>query len=243
MFVITDLVGSSRLPMHEELHILLAGAAAKWTSLPAGLSAILRKDGRIATVPARSLNAARDVFSATRLLLTSLPQSDIQRVIDALKQESEISDALSNALRPLSWQMLAEMRDAGMTIGSHTRTHPFLTNESEECVRQEVEGSRFELQRRLGVKADCFAYPGGGFNPAVVRAVADAGYKQGFSICRHSDPQHPSLTIPRRGLWEQSCLDPYGRFSPEIMSCQTTSTFDWMSRCTQPHSRLQLSAA
>ena len=79
--------------------------------------------------------------------------------------------------------MLAEMRDAGMTIGSHTKTHPFLTNESDQLVLQETEDSRRELERRLGVPVGCFAYPGGMFNTAVVRAVATAGYRYAFTNC------------------------------------------------------------
>jgi hypothetical protein len=186
-------------------------------------------------VPERSLKLARDPFSATRLLLKYLSQADLEQVIESLGGSAEVSEPLRDALRPLSWEMLAEMRDAGMTIGSHSKTHPLLTNESDARVVEEVTDSRLDLQRRLGVNAVCFAYPGGGFDSSVVQAVAATGYRYGFSICRHVDPQYPSLTIPRKGMWEQSCLDPFGRFSPEIMSCQSAGTFDWMSKCTQAH--------
>jgi peptidoglycan/xylan/chitin deacetylase (PgdA/CDA1 family) len=235
VFVITDLVGSSKLPMHDELHALLVQASRQWTSLPVGLSAMLRKHYLAACVPDRSLTLARDPFSATRLLLKHLSQADVQRVIESLGGAAAIGDVLRDALRPLSWEMLAEMRDTGMTIGSHSKTHPFLTHESGQRVLEEVKDSRAELQRRLGVNAACFAYPGGGFNDTVTQAVAAAGYRYAFTICRHRDPQYPMLTIPRRGIWEQSCLNPFGRFSPAIMSCQTAGTFDWMSKCTQPH--------
>jgi thioredoxin reductase/peptidoglycan/xylan/chitin deacetylase (PgdA/CDA1 family) len=237
IFVVTDLAGSSRLPMHEELHALLVGASRRWTSVPHGLNHIFRTCDLRASLPEDSLELAEDAFSATRLLLTHLSQAEVQRIIDSLGGAAEISGTLRDTLRPLSWEMLAEMRDAGMTIGSHSKTHPVLTNESEARVAEEVKDSRLELQRRLGVDAASFAYPGGGFDSAVVQSVAAAGYRYGFSICRHRDRQYPLLTIPRTGLWQQSCLDPSGRFSPAIMNCHAAGTFDWLSRCTQTHSR------
>ncbi len=235
IFVITDLVGTSRLPMHEELHALLVRASQQWTSLAGGLIDILQKRQLQALVSERRLKLAKDPFSMTRLLLKYLCQADVQQIIDSLGGSAEIANPLRDALRPLSWEMLAEMRDAGMTIGSHSKTHPFLTNENNARIAEEVTDSRLELQRRLGVSAACFAYPGGGFDSSVVQAVAAAGYRYGFSICRHTDPQYPLLTLPRRGMWEQSSLDLFGRFSPAVMSCQIAGTFDWISKCTQAH--------
>ena len=214
IFVVTDLVGTSTLPIHEELHGLLVSASRQ------------------------GLLSQKDPFVETRRLLNHFPQSEVRRVIDSLKASATIDEPVRRALQPLTWEMLAEMRDAGMTIGSHSTSHAFLTNEPAERVIEEVRNSRRELQEKLGIDAKYFAYPGGDFNSDVVQAVADAGYTHAFSICRHIDPQHPTLTIPRRGLWEKSCVDSHGQFSPAIMHCQTTAAFDWISKCTQPHGAL-----
>ena len=131
--------------------------------------------------------------------------------------------------------MLIAMRDAGMTIGSHSATHAFLTNESLERVQQEAAASRSVLQQRLAVKANCFAYPGGDFNPAVVNAVDAAGYTMAFTICRHRDSRYPTLTLPRCGMWEQSCLDRLGRFSSAILSSHTSGMFGSASYCPNRH--------
>jgi len=212
MFVVTDLVGSSKLPLHEELHALLTAASR-----------------------AGSLPGLRDPSATTRYLLRHRSHAEVQRIVRWLRTMVTIDASVCRALRPLDWDMLAEMRDAGMTIGSHTRTHSFLTLEQEERVVDEIRSSRVILQQRLAVKADHFAYPGGCFNGRIVEAVASAGYTYGFSICRHIDGRNPLLTIPRRGLWEKSCVDSDGRFSAAIMSCQTTPLFDWISPCTQSH--------
>jgi hypothetical protein len=44
------------------------------------------------------------------------------------------------------------------------------------------------------------------------------------------------LTIPRRFLWENSCLDSRGRFSPSVMSCLTCGVYDLaVSSCRRRH--------
>ena len=205
LFVVTDLVDTDMLPIHEQLHALLVGAADS------------------------------DPFSTTRVFLETLPHSELLELIACLEEESGIDEAVRQALRPMTWDMLREMRAAGMTIGSHSRTHPFLTNENEERMASEIAGSRRELEERLGPGIDCFAYPDGRFNASVINAVANAGYRYAFTTCRHIDPANRNLTLPRIGMWERSCLDSHGRFSPAIMSCQTAGIFNALSRCRQAH--------
>lgn len=197
VFVVTDIIGTSELPIHERLYAALTRAGVE------------------------------DSFSKTQMLLQRLPQSEILRIIADAPPGTD-----AEALRPMTWEMLSEMRAAGITIGSHSRSHAFLTNETDERVREEVEGSRTVLQDRLGTTIDWFAYPGGSFDSRVVGVVARAGYRYGLSDCRrHRDARHPMLTLPRKGLWERSCLDPRGRFSPSIMSCHAAAMFDRFSQC------------
>ena len=189
VFVVTDLVGTTRLPIHEELHAALAGSGAE------------------------------DAFSKTQSLLQRLPQCDVQRIIDAHRATSALNEESRRSLQPMSWEMLAEMRDGGMTIGSHSRSHAFLANETEERVREEVEGSRQELQRRLHVPAEWFAYPGGSFNAAVVRAVAKAGYRYGIRLRR----MRPAR-IPNHDPAQRIGSAFLSRSDRQILNCRAVST-------------------
>jgi peptidoglycan/xylan/chitin deacetylase (PgdA/CDA1 family) len=54
---------------------------------------------------------------------------------------------------------LKTLQRAGMTIAAHTRTHPNLTKLGDAQLRDEVLGSRQDLQKMLGLTADLFAYP------------------------------------------------------------------------------------
>jgi len=180
---------------------------------------------------ALSAAGVQNPFAATQRLLRERDHENISEIVESF----EPAGKTPSALRPLTWEMLRRMRDAGMSIGSHSKTHAFLTNETPDRVREEVEGSREVLRRNLNIAADYFAYPGGDFNAGVVDAVHNAGYRMAFTICRHRDGRYPMLTIRRRGLWERSCVDRRGHFSPEIMSCHAASLFGRTADCPKSH--------
>jgi peptidoglycan/xylan/chitin deacetylase (PgdA/CDA1 family) len=65
----------------------------------------------------------------------------------------------------------------GVEIGSHTMTHPILTNISDERLRRELHGSKLRLEEALGRRVDQFCYPNGDNDERVQREVARAGYR------------------------------------------------------------------
>lgn len=83
--------------------------------------------------------------------------------------------ALAN--RPLlTTEQARELREGGIGLGAHTRTHPVLPEEADEEVREQVGGSRRDLEQRLGGEITTFAYPFGLFDPRAVDAVEEAGF-------------------------------------------------------------------
>ena len=91
------------------------------------------------------------------------------------------------------------------------------------------------LQRQQGVPALHFAYPNGWFDARTIATVRRAGYRSASTSCRHRDPAHPLLTLPRTILWENSSLGMFGRFSPAVLGCQADGTFDRPGSCPQIH--------
>lgn len=85
-----------------------------------------------------------------------------------------------------SWKMnvdhLKESLRAGITIGAHSRSHPDLTLLPLDEAREEIAGSKAELEDALGVEIRFFAYPGGAFNSDVAALVQEASYAAACSI-------------------------------------------------------------
>jgi peptidoglycan/xylan/chitin deacetylase (PgdA/CDA1 family) len=79
--------------------------------------------------------------------------------------------------RPLmGWSEAATLAARGMELGSHSRTHPFLTNLSEAEMEQEIRGSKEIIEDRLGGPVRFFSYPHGLLDSRCRRLVASSGY-------------------------------------------------------------------
>jgi peptidoglycan/xylan/chitin deacetylase (PgdA/CDA1 family) len=59
----------------------------------------------------------------------------------------------------LSWEEIQELHRAGIEFGSHTVTHPKLTELAWPEVESQVRDSKSEIENRLGVPCTAFAYP------------------------------------------------------------------------------------
>jgi peptidoglycan/xylan/chitin deacetylase (PgdA/CDA1 family) len=67
-------------------------------------------------------------------------------------------------------------RDAGMDIGSHTRTHADLTQLAPERAREEIALSKQELEQAIGCEVRHFCYPYGRFAAEHQTMTQAAGY-------------------------------------------------------------------
>ncbi|MCA3238967.1 MAG: polysaccharide deacetylase family protein [Curvibacter sp.] len=72
------------------------------------------------------------------------------------------------------WQ---RWRDAGMDIGSHTRSHASLPDLDGPAAREEIEGSRRDLEQALGCEVRHFCYPYGRHTPEHAAMARAAGYR------------------------------------------------------------------
>ena len=231
VFVVTDLVGSGRMQLHDELFLSLAQALRAWPDPRPPLQSLLRDAGVYLPI-APDADLSRPL-AVTRLLLGNLCQAELLSIVATLKHGSELPEA--DSYQAMDWDMLKRMQEADIRVGSHTRSHALLTNEGPTKIAEELRASRQALRERLGRSADHLAYPDGRFDRSVVGEAADAGYRFGYTTCRHRDAAYPALSIPRRLLWEHSCLDAFGRFSPSVMGCQVNGVFDFANHCGVDH--------
>lgn len=84
----------------------------------------------------------------------------------------------------LGWNELREMSDSGLvTIGSHTKSHPWLPSVSvdDKKINEELVLSKEILEKGIGKKVDYLCYPSGAFNDAVKEIARKAGYKGAFT--------------------------------------------------------------
>lgn len=230
VFVVTDFAGTKRLPVHDHLYVLLSAAFVNAHKHARPIEPLLREIG-LPEEPPGSPRATWSPYTATRALLRERSSGEIRHVIALLESELPLTNGVRRSFQSLTWPMMKELLQGGVTIGSHTRSHILLTNEAPARVDEEVTGSRRILEERLRTRIRHFAYPDGMFNAPAVRAVARAGYRCAFTSCTHRDEEHPLLTIPRLLLWEGSCRDSFSSFSPAIMQCHVAGVFRPRAAC------------
>ena len=84
----------------------------------------------------------------------------------------------SKLARPiLTAEQLREIDAAGMEIGAHSRTHCRLTQVDDSRLRDEVAGSKGDLEGIIGQEVTTFAYPYGDQNNRVVQAIQHADFR------------------------------------------------------------------
>lgn len=83
----------------------------------------------------------------------------------------------SEQTKMLSADQLREMSDAGMEIGSHTCSHPDLSQLSFKQQLDELTRSKQLLEDLLQKPVTGFAYPFGRYNEDTLKAVRAAGYE------------------------------------------------------------------
>ena len=76
----------------------------------------------------------------------------------------------------LTYKMLREMAEAGMTIGSHSINHNNMAKMDPDISREELVGSKKILENNLGIEINFFSYPGGAYSEQTIVAVKEAGY-------------------------------------------------------------------
>lgn len=171
------------------------------------------KDAALAVLP------LEDVESRDRLieLLKSVRSHDREEIVHKMFNligESMRIESDCELDATLNWSDIEMLRESGVTIGSHTKSHIVLTSVKQSEAMQEVVQSKSEIERRL--KTDCkyFAYPNGDWSPETAEVVRMAGYKFAFINEEGIWTNSTDLAvIPRVNIWEGNLTNSSGNFS------------------------------
>lgn len=155
--------------------------------------------------PSLSIDSSRfddpDIVRLKRLLQRDLPESLRREVVGELFAEYVMRPeaAVVHELY-MTLDELRSLRAAGMYIGHHSDTHPWLDRLDEAAQRREIERP-LELLEAVGVPRSgwAIAYPFGAASPEIVRLVREYGGRVGLTTrvavadLRRDDP----LRLPR----------------------------------------------
>lgn len=176
IFLSTDYIDSSA-PFWFDL------VARRFHGAPAGVV-------ELRTVPfTASLGDVRSRRDATERLLAQLKRvKNAARLACLAELEARLPFARSGLEHGgphcMTWAQVREMSAAGIEFGSHTLSHPILTQLGDEDLRRELHESRAIIRRETGQSVDVIAYPIGkrfAFDERVMKSSSECGYRLGVS--------------------------------------------------------------
>jgi len=98
----------------------------------------------------------------------------------------------------VTWSQLREMTAAGMEIGSHSLTHPFVDQLDGPALRREFGDSKAMIEERLGAAVRAASLPRGWATPTLSSVLREIGYRV-FCTSRPGwwYPGDAPLSVPR----------------------------------------------
>ena len=123
---------------------------------------------------ASRLKAATELNSRLKALPDELKEATINSIASSLRVS--LPELPPHEYCSLTWDQAREMESFGVEIGSHSVSHPILTNLDEAVLRAELKESKARLEAELGHAVKLFCYPNGNYDARVRRAVEEAGY-------------------------------------------------------------------
>ena len=103
--------------------------------------------------------------------------------------------------RTMSWPEIREWTAAGMTVGSHTRSHRTLSQLDQADRQQEIRGSLADIHGALGLDSVPFAYPYGEMEhigPAAPAMIREAGYSCALTTLKGANGPADNFFMMRR---------------------------------------------
>lgn len=166
----------------------LAAAIASGRPLPARTVVLTIDDGYADSGEVAVSEIERHGFGATIFIVTGR--------LGGVNEWSQSEPLRGRKL--LSRDELPELRQRGVELGAHTRSHADLTGLDDAALAEEVASSRNDLEAVLGKPVRAFAYPYGRVDDRIADAVRAAGFESACTVVsRPASLADDALRVPR----------------------------------------------
>ena len=124
----------------------------------------------------RNLEARRSLRQDLYNFLLALDQDEQSEALETIRRWSGVSSG-DTAVRAMTADELLQLVSGGLIqLGAHTRHHPVLPALSLDRQREEIAGSKRDLEELLGERVEGFAYPNGRAAETTKQIVRDEGF-------------------------------------------------------------------
>ncbi len=126
----------------------------------------------------------------------------------------------------LNWAEISEMKEAGITFGSHGVTHSIFTKVDELRITEELTRSRNEIREKTGERFTPLSYPNGNYNDRVIEIAKDLEYDCALTVeSGYVGLSSDLFRLKRVNLHDNDSRGIRGRFSPALFACRINGLF------------------
>lgn len=217
IFVTTSVISNRDILWHD----LLALVVEQYINDEALISTLKQIDSL------KELNEAiekKEVYpriAAQKIVEKALALSLVERNI--LVQELKVKFKV-NPPKYLTEEMIKELDQNGVKVGSHTVSHDILPQLPLQDMIEEVVKSKEQLESIVGYPINSIAYPCGKYNEMVLKVVKESGYKFGFTTERGFTGDR--YRMPRVMVSELTSRSLFSRFSKELFVAELTGVIE-----------------
>ena len=137
------------------------------------------RDTPLGPLPLADPDLRRRSLRALQNYVPTIPHDKAMRLVDSVC--AQLVETPLKCGSVLNWDQLRQLARDGVTLGSHTRTHPILTQLPPDRIREEVRGSLQDLKTEIGFALPIFCYPNGDHDATVMTILREEGIQLGFS--------------------------------------------------------------
>jgi len=198
-FVTTDHISTGNMIWTEEMRTLFSGEITpKSISMPFSHSVEFPLRDR-----KEKYRALFSLLCALKNMEEGQKESALDKIKELLDQPPDLRHDSQSTM--MSWEMVKECLESGVTIGSHGQTHAIATGIAPNRFQQEVKCSKGEIEVQTGTTCLYYAYPNGtrgDFNDRTKKILMDAEYEAAVTtidgvVKKTDDPFELKRKVPR----------------------------------------------
>ncbi len=174
VFITTGCVDTGGIPWTDELGFLFRETGKS------GLKLSRAEGGEVFSWTEESSRLSE--FRRVKALLKNVFEDERRELFEQVRRQLAVTE--KNPSRILGRSEIREMAAAGIDFGAHTVNHPILTRVPPRIAREEIEGSKRDLEEILGREVEGFCYPNGeagDFDEVIEGMVRHVGFQYACS--------------------------------------------------------------
>jgi peptidoglycan/xylan/chitin deacetylase (PgdA/CDA1 family) len=137
------------------------------------------------------------------------------------------SFSIQRKFKHLNKEQLTILHSHGFEIGSHSMNHPHLPSCSSFATIDEINESKYYIEKLLNSPVISFCYPYGSYNRRVVNAVEEAGYQYAVSNMRFNTNK-TNHSLQRRSIYASDSIDIFKLKLNKINNFSWVSLTEWI---------------